>query len=233
MKNVFRIFYLVFGLIGLTFCLVAGIFVAESWSFEQRSIPVTGEISRIESYRQSDGDRAHRVFVRYAVDGVVYEERLNSYSSSMREGDAVSLRVIPGQPENVRDGNWLLFPLIFGGIGLAFLIVVLVLWMVQRKKRAGQDRLLTYGVPVTARVQNVQRNGSLHVNGRNPYEVVCAWENPDDGKTYLFRSEMLWFDPEPVLGQRNIKTLTVYVDRDNVKHYYVDIRELADQVVAL
>lgn len=231
-KSFLRIFCLVFGLVGLVFFLIGAGFLAEHAAFLQRSVETDAVIAEIRPYRTDDGTSYH-VYVQYAVGDDLYETRLGSYSSTMRVGQTVSVRYDPEHPGQVRGALWWLFPVIFGGIGLVFLSVLLILWLVVRKNRRQAARLLAYGTEVTARISEVQRNPNLHVNGRHPYLLICSWKNPEDGKTYLFRSGNLWFNPEPILQERRLTTLPVYIDPYDKKKYHVALDAVQQDVVAL
>lgn len=231
-KTALRIVILVFTLIGLVFFLVGMGFLIEHLAFLDRSVETGAVITEIQTYHSDDG-YSHRVYVTYAVGDELYETYLNSYNSSMREGQTLRVRYDPEHPAQVRDPFWWLFPIIFGGIGLIFLIVVGILLLAGRSRRRRAERLLTYGTEVSARISEVQRNPNLRINGRNPYVLICAWKDPDDDKTYLFRSENLWFNPEPILQDRSITALPVFLDIHDKRKYHVVVDSVQQDVVAL
>ena len=85
--------------------------------------------------------------------------------------------------------------------------------------------LKQYGVPVEASIQCVQLNSSFEVNGRNPWQIVAQWQDPDTSKLYVFTSENLWFDPAPFLNRQSV---TVLIDKLNPKRHYMDISFLPE-----
>ena len=50
------------------------------------------------------------------------------------------------------------------------------------------------------------------------------------GLVYLFRSNNIWYNPESIIEERQLKQLPVYLDENNYKKYYVGIDELEDMV---
>lgn len=57
---------------------------------------IYGEITRIESYRDSDDELHHAVYVTYEYEGNMYEDvRINSYSSRMSKGKKFPCIVTP------------------------------------------------------------------------------------------------------------------------------------------
>ena len=118
-------------------------------------------------------------------------------------------------------GMPLFFPLIFAGLGTAFLLtaLILLLWALSKEKRrrAVRDR----GNLVTATVTELRQNRSVMVNGRSPWIVECRYEA--NGQTYLLSSECIWSGrPEIEPGAE----VQVYWDDYDPKHYTVDLSGL-------
>ena len=87
--------------------------------------------------------RTHRdVIVSYEANGKMYTENLNSYSSSMKEGDSISLKYNPTQPEDIRSveiENIIFLVLIFSGITL--LIIGLFVPRIFRKLKNRENSI--------------------------------------------------------------------------------------------
>ncbi|CAJ0569380.1 unnamed protein product, partial [Mesorhabditis spiculigera] len=118
--------------------------------------------------------------------------------------------------------NWFL-TLLFGGIGLVFLMVggALVWTITLGPKRAEQrlSQLKRTGRSVQAQVMAVEPNASVTLNGSNPWRIVAQWLNPETGKVQLFYNQNLWFDPSPYV---TMKELQVWLDPQRPKHYSLD-----------
>ena len=108
--------------------------------------------------------------------------------------------------------------LVFGGIGLGFLLHV-------RKKRLERERLIADGCREMADVVEVDRVLNVQINGRCPYRVVCHIER--DGVLHEYRSDLLRDNPALPAGSR----VPVYLDRYDEKRYYVDVESVARTVV--
>lgn len=72
----------------------------------------------------------------------------------------------------------------------------------------------TQGVPVQARVQGIEENESIQVNGRSPYRISAQWQDPATSQIHLFYSGNIWFDPTEYVTREHI---TVLLDRKNPK----------------
>ena len=71
------------------------------------------------------------------------------------------------------------------------------------------------------------------VNGRHPFNIICSYSDPYDGKEYLYKSENIWFNPDVILSKKTIRDIPVYIDKDNKKIYYVDIESISKDIVDL
>lgn len=91
---------LFFGIIGL--CIE----IPETQKYYQEVKPrietIDATISRIETYTDSDGDTQHTVYVDYRYGGKTYKDvELSRYSSSMDEGDEITVELDPKNPEEL------------------------------------------------------------------------------------------------------------------------------------
>ena len=76
-------------------------------------------------------------------------------------------------------------------------------------------------------------NTSYSVNNRHPYNIICEWYNVEDGKTYIFKSNNIWMNPENKIEEQNITTFPIYIDLEDKKNYVIDINSLIEDVVDL
>ena len=90
----------------------------------------------------------------------------------------------------------------------------------QRRQGDARRLLQASGRRIEADYEGVELNTSLTVGGRNPFRVLAQWQDPMTSQIHLFHSENLWFDPQKYIERR---TLTVYIDPNNPKKYYVDV----------
>ena len=137
----------------------------------------------------------------------VFEQSFNS--APLIAGAAISL---PG----------LIFSLI-GGIGLYVIF--------HGKKR--REVLKQTGTRISADYVETIINRNVHIQYRHPYNIICEWNNPADGKKYIFKSGNIWFNPENIIKESCISKFDVYYDENNIKNYTVDIDCLTKNVVDL
>ena len=116
----------------------------------------------------------------------------------------------------------LLFGLI-GGIGLYVIF--------KGKKR--REILKQTGTRISADYVETIINRNVHIQYRHPYNIICEWNNPADGKKYIFKSGNIWFNPDNLIMERGITKFDVYYDENNIKNYTVDIDCLTENVVDL
>ena len=99
------------------------------------------------------------------------------------------------------------------------------------RKKILEKRLKENGELIYANYVETVLNTSYRVNGKCPYNIICEWNNPLDGKKYVFKSKNIWTDPESTIEERNIKQFPVYINRDNMKKYAIDIEVLTENML--
>lgn len=115
-------------------------------------------------------------------------------------------------------GNFFLFPLVFGGIGLLFLILGICFLTIARKQKKNRLQLIETGEQVLAEVTDCFIDYSVRINHRHPYCLNLKYYDPFSGRTLVFTSGAV-MNPNNYLGRQ----LTVYVDRNNPDRYYVEV----------
>ncbi|MGN1481156.1 DUF3592 domain-containing protein [Porcipelethomonas sp.] len=229
-KKIFIILGILFFTIGIIFVIIGGVVLARNISFMSSAKKTNAEIISInaDSYRKDNRDyTSYDVWIEYTVDGDILEEKLNEYNSYMYEGKEIEVYYDPDNPSDVRmESNvfefiFLVIGGIFAVIGAVFLIIVIVTGRrVENLKKSG-DKL-------SGTITDVKRNYSIRINNCHPFKAECKVINPYDGETYLYSSQNITDDITGFIGM----TVTVYVDRNNKRKYYVDIPELMEKYIA-
>jgi len=142
---------------------------------------------------------------------------------SYRRGERVKVFYSQDNPQAAKiDGFFSLWgmSMIMGLIGSVFTLFGAGFTVPARLKKRRGERLLREGTPVQSKLQGVERNSGVRVNGRSPFRVVSQWQDPRNGEIHVFTSTDLWFDPTDYLTDREI---LVYIDTENPSHHHMDI----------
>ena len=111
----------------------------------------------------------------------------------------------------------------FGGVALGLMIAggIVLAVLSSRTKRA--EELRQNGTMVWADVVDVSAEPLHSINTMHPWRAFvrlrCKYEHTN-GKTYIFRSPALRYDPTQMLPDGRVK---VYYDRNDITRYFVDI----------
>ena len=208
--------------LGLIF-MIAGLFVlAIGIKNTTSNIEVDAVITRVDKFYED-------VYVDYEVDGELYTDmKLNSYSSSMREGDHVEIFVDPEKPYDIKAGNeMLIIGGVFSGVGFIITVVGVILLFKSAGKKALEKRLIEDGYYIEAKYDYTDVTG-VRINSRPTYVVRCSYLNPEDGNIYSFKSRYFTYDPSMYI---NSETIRVYVDRNDFKKNYVDLSYITDKYI--
>lgn len=199
--------------------------------FKATAVEVPGEITRIDSAYDDDGDEHYSVFVSYEYNGERYEDvRINSYSSSMYEGKEITLYCDPDKPRHIQAKSMLYFPPIFlMAFGLTFALVggsFTIFVIINSLKR---KRLMQQGISIYATVEEIEYVTNTSVNGKHPYTIYCTYRDEYKDVTYRFKSENLWSDPSAVFPVGSI--IEVKVDANDYSKYYVNVEEAERRLI--
>ncbi len=212
-----NLIWIIFASMGAIFVIIGLVIFSNVFNYTNK-VDTVGTITEISSYRNTNHNRNHEVYVSYTVEGKEYESILNSYSSSFYEGKEIEIYYDKDNPSKIGVKSLDLLFLIFPGIGLIFIIIGGTGILVKiNKKRLDIETVL---------------NTSYRVNGRHPYNIICEWNNPLDGNKYIFKSKNIWINPENIIEEKNIQQFPVYID-NNKKKYTIDIEILTENIVDL
>ena len=210
--------------VGILMIVIAIICAAFSGNTKKTAEKVTGTITGIYSSRGDDTNGNSSITVAYTYNGKQYETGLSEYSSSMWVGKDITLYVNRDNPRKVRTEELLFLPtLILAIIAVPFLVIGGIFLLITMKQRKKKEYLMQHGKRIMAEVTGGSRNLNYTVNGRHPWKLECRYEDVFSGEIYLFSSSNVWMDPELYIGRQ----VTVYVDGDNYRKYYVDVESLS------
>jgi hypothetical protein len=222
-------------IIAYLFSSIGGIALAIALVMGALQIEFLRDVVRAEGRVVRNVGRGHQSgyypVVRFEPDGgepVEFEAPIGNRPAQFSVGEVVGVVYPPGRPDQARIDNWVqlwfgpmlsgFFALVFGGLGVGFLIPVL-----RQRLRAGWAR--ENGTLTQARFAGVETDRTTRVNGRSPYKVYADWRNPVDGRLYRFQSQKaLWFDPTAQLTPR--PDIPLRVDPQRPARYWLDLSHL-------
>lgn len=222
MKKIITIVSSLFLVIGIGMLIAALVVRSNNEEFKSHADLVDAEIVDMTASHDNV-----RVLIAYEYDGKTYGPAvLNGYSSSMYVGGTVEIYV---DRENPSDFSWgsgiaqtilLILGLVFAGIGGG-------IFLVRAISGSGAKRLVTEGDKLVGKVEGVSQNTAVFINGQHPWVVTCVWTK-SNGEIYRFKSKNIYTDPMDSF--RPGDDIIIYVDRNNMKKYYVDVDQKMSKI---
>lgn len=217
----------IFAAIGVLLLAVALFLAIKTIRFVSSSELTTGVVVDIVSISSGTIDRDYTPVVRYVPrrgDTLTYQP---TWSSSFMYpiGQRVPVYFNPNRPEEAEiksfTAQWFgtmisfLLGAVYGGIGGGMLLHAerkrrLMKWL----KQPGNAEC------VKASIISVRKNTSYSENNIHPFHITCQWTQSATKRTFLFKSENMWFDPTPYLTSEMIDVL---INPQNPRQYWVDI----------
>ncbi|WP_206196659.1 DUF3592 domain-containing protein [Zooshikella ganghwensis] len=224
MKVIAVVKYL-FLLIGLAMLVGAFFAYQNTQSFVAEAIKADGVVVDMVSSRSSDSITYRPVIEFKTKEGdlVEFTSSTGSNPPSYSRGETVDVLYQESMPGNAKINSFFSLwglAVIVGGMGAVFFLIGFLIILFGSLKNRKRKYLLERGMPVKAMFQSVEVNRSVSVNGRHPYQIYAQWKNTVTNELHLFKSENIWFNPSDHISQEEI---TVFIEKDNPKKYYVDI----------
>ena len=224
-----NLLWIIFTIIGIMFVVIGLVIVGNVFNYENKESTV-GIITGISTHRGTNDNVDYRVYVSYNVDGRTYESELNGYSSSFYKGKEINIYYDKSNPTKIGMRSFDLLLLMFPGFGLIFFAIGGTGLLIKSRNKKLEKFLKENGDVIYADYVETILNRSYSVNDRHPYRIICEWNNPLDNKKYIFKSKNIWINPEDIIIERDIQQFPVYINRDNMKKYVVDIDILENNI---
>lgn len=222
-ENLVWVIFIFFGIILGIFGFIIGGYLFLN---NENKVEATAVITEIKTYGNGSKDRRHEVIVSYYVNGEERESRLWFYSSDFYEGKEITIYYHKDNPQKIGAKTSYYLFLIIPGIGLIFLVIGLSGILMKRKKKNLHKKLREEGYKIYANYIQTSINTSYTVNRQHPYNIICEWYNPSDNRKYRFKSENIWGNPESIIKEKGIETFPVYINREKMKQYVMEIDEV-------
>lgn len=227
MLKIIVIIKYIFTLVGIGMIIGAFLIYKSSATFVGNAIETQGKVIELVRVRSSDNSSYYYkpvvTFKTSKGEAVEFTSSSGSNPASFSVGEEVPILYLPAKPQEAKiKGFFSLWgaAAIVGGIGSVFFLVGIIILLVAKLKNKKEKYLKQYGTPIETRFQSVQLNKSFEVNGRNPFQVLTQWQNPSTSEIHVFKSNNIWFDPTDHINDREI---TVYIEKNNPKKYFVDL----------
>lgn len=227
--KILKVIALVFSIIGIGM-LVGSYFVYNNINqFVQTAVITTGKVidltwSRSTSSSGSSSGVYYPV-VRFETDrGQTIEFKGSTGSSPPSYKVGQDIKVIYSPKDPYRPEIDSLFSIWFGfiilcGLGVIFSGIGLTVFGVQFYTKQKNEWLQQNGRRLVTEYQGVALNTSESVNGNHPYQIISQWLNPETNEIHVFKSQNIMFNPESYIADKKI---TVYVDPQNLRRFYMD-----------
>lgn len=215
----------------LTLIVSLGLLIAAFYLYQNSSMflegAVTTEGTVIELVRSSSEDSiTYRPVVQFTPQNnsaMKFLSVTGSNPPAYSPGQRVEVLYDPDNPANAKLKSFFSLwgaPLIVGGVGGVFFLIVMVGFFVPGLKTRSYKALKDSGLRIDTQFQGVERNLMFSVNGKHPYHVVTQWLNPSTMQVHVFKSRNVWFDPSPYI---NTDTIAVFIKQDDPRKYHMDI----------
>ncbi|MBU0578288.1 DUF3592 domain-containing protein [Patescibacteria group bacterium] len=218
------IIYFVFTAVGIALIAAGFIFLKNTNDFIKQSTSAPGIVIDMEGY---DTYKPIVEFITETGEVITFAGSVSSDPPAYSVGEEVEVLYIPDNPQRAEIKSFLqlwFMPLIMGGIGIIFFGVGFGIFLYRRYRKKLIERLKMSGRVIETEFVRVNVNTNLAINGKHPYNIITQYN--ENGTVHVFKSENIWYDPTNYVTQKKI---TVMVDPNSMKKYYMDISFLPEE----
>ncbi len=215
-------------IIGLV--LIAVSLVIKNSKNKIEKVYTNGVISDIVEKRGSGSNKtSYKVYVSYYAEGKEYTSELNYYNSFEHvKGKTIRIYYDKNNVTSIGtesgDSTLIIVLASLGSVLLAIGIVVSIVFITKRNKN---NRIIKNGELINAKyVKSIVDSKNSFLMKLRLYAIVCEWINPEDGKKYSFKSNPIEVNPEPIIKEKGIIDIPIYVDMNNKSQYIFKLDEI-------
>lgn len=244
---------IVFLVIGLLFLLIGFYNLFNYNSYYKNGEKISARIENILAYPDSSDDQYEtelehykQLLQEYKDKGVIddnssvaiiisfnynnqnYEKELGYYSSDLHIGQSVTIYIKNNNPDNfLYEGKnkFSIYAAVIIGATLSMLSIIFLLVILHNDK--ANKALINSGLKLKAKVLYVDANEKIEKFNRHPYILTCTYKNEETNEELFFTSDSVFLKQS--IDNYIDKYVNVYVDKDNNKNYYVDVKEFFEK----
>lgn len=118
------------------------------------------------------------------------------------------------------DIKYLIGEIILCTAGIAGYIIALI-------KLNTKKRLISKGERIKTKVIKIEKEKQHFLTNMKKYYIVTEWINPENNEKIYFYSKSIYFDPTETIIRKNIDFFYVYLNKDELTDYHMDLELLA------
>lgn len=210
---------IIVSIIGMVFLLTSINLMISENKFKKENIKISATVTDSNSNNKFTA-------VSFFIDTKEYNTIVPKYYAEIKTGDEIEIYY------NKEDPNQILLEDYSKGAGIYFFISIILLAVglsiiiYKLNNSINKDTIIKTGKLIEAQLDDIVYNTKVTINGKHPYYVICYWKNKINGKTYKFKSENLWYNPNEQFKKSGIDKIPVYIIPSNPNQYYVDIKKI-------
>jgi len=215
---------LFFTLIGLALLIFTLTRLTMDYMLEKQAVEVKALIKAVEA--APVGYKAHVV---YQVEGIDYDQYHVDLGirNKLTVGDYTKIKYDLKDPKKLIHNEHEILLATTGTLAFVILVAFLPGRIKMIKKESLKKRLKSEGIAIQANVQDIIVNTNGKKNkGFYPFRLRANYLNPKDNKKYIYESDDSYINPNDIIAKYHIKTVNVYLDKENTQNYYLDIFSL-------
>ncbi len=164
--------------------------------------------------------------VEYSVEGKNVVKDLKIYDTAVRPGNSMTIYYDKSDVEVSYIKSEIVCFMMFMSISLVIFLSGLYFFLVYYRKKKDKEYLLQNGYLIKAKIVCVRSLKFTRFFKYHPSYIYATYNYENDD--YGFNSEETFHNLDEIIKNKKIKTVDIYIDKEDHSKYYVDI----DKIIA-
>lgn len=214
-KNITNIIFII-GLIAGIYALSQTIY---DYVLESYKVPVEGTV-REQEYLTED---TSLIKVEYTVNRIEYSQSFVT-KEDVTVNDKYEVIYNKNNPAVTVKNEHIIE--VTAGVVIFILCMLLSLkdFVVNLLRNKKINKYKTEGILIKANIQEIMVNTKARrFNKMKPFVIRLMYLNPQDGNSYIYKTENIYEDIRSTIERNEIKTVDIYINKQNTNDYYIDL----------
>lgn len=214
-KIINRMVTIIFIIVGVIFILLGFYMYKQNTSFINNAVVTEGVVIKTKGFKVTALYNNKNITFLNIKNNLKPNDKINIYCNSKTK-----------TCKSASSNDLSIFFVIVGIV--IFILNTLVLFIINKKDK--KEDKITHDEKniIKGNIIKVERDTTIESEGKNPYIIVCSYLDQEENVEKHYKSEALWFDAKKAIEEKQIKTLPIYIDKENLDNYNVDVSVLVN-----
>ncbi len=212
-KIINRMITIIFIIVGIIFIMLGFYMYKQNTSFINKAVATEGVVIKTKGFKVTGLYNNKNITFLNIKNNLKPNDKINIYCNSKTK-----------TCKSASSNDLSIFFVVVGIV--IFILNTLALFIINKKDKKEDKIIHEEKNIIKGNIIGVEKDTTIESEGKNPYIIVCSYLDQKENVEKHCKSEDLWFDAKKIIEEKQIKTLPIYIDKDNPDDYSIDVSVL-------